>query len=73
MLTVIVKLFMRFFANIHRFGLMHPSIPHTSTFMPDAAIGGEVSAVMTLDGVTRSELTLGRANLSHGASAMMRR
>ena len=73
MLPVIVKLFERF---ARKFMVLFQSTQHpprTSTFMPDAAIGGEASAVMTLERVTRSELSLGRANLSHGASAIVRR
>jgi len=51
--------------GVHSIMAMHLSNPPTSTFMPDTAIGGEVSAVSW---VTRSGLALGRANLSHRAS-----
>jgi hypothetical protein len=73
MVPVIVKLFGKILRKFMVLFQSTPDAPHASTFMPDAAIGGEVGAVRTLDGVTRSKLTLGRANLSHGASAMVRR
>ena len=73
MAPVIVKMFARFVRKTMVWFPFEPCFPHTSTFVPDAAIGGEVGAAVALVGATRSELSLGRANLSHGASARVRR
>jgi hypothetical protein len=59
------------FSRIHGNAPIGPA--HLDTHARYAAIGGEVGAVITLDRVTRSGLSLGRAYLSHGASAAMRR